>query len=342
MLVVSAVAGGGVALVVAPRLFHQHLARAGETQPSTVRHVEEAFVSTGWVTLSMAALAALVVAVPLSWWVSRRVTRSLEAAGTAATVVARGRPAPLIDETHGPAEARAMATAFNSMSGQLAATEETRRRMLADLGHELRTPISTLQAHLEGLEDGVIPADAETFAVLQRQLDRLTRLTEDIRTVSLEDERIPLRRKQIDLAELARSVGELPREGAERIVVDTPQPQPVWVDPARIEQVLTNLLDNAVRHTGAGDTITVTVDGDDREVRLSVADTGDGIAAEQLPHVFERFYRTDAARDSAHGGSGIGLSISRSIAHAHGGSLTATSDGPGEGARFVLSLPRSP
>jgi signal transduction histidine kinase len=181
--------------------------------------------------------------------------------------------------------------------------------------------------------------------VLRTQTGRLRRLAEDVASVSRAEVH------QLDLHPEPAAPGDLvrdavaaarPRYAAKGVALVErvePDPPPVRVDRQRIGQVLGNLLDNALRHTPAGGTVTVTVAGTPAGVRLVVADTGEGIPAADLAHVFERFYRVDAARDRAHGGSGIGLAIVRALVHEHGGRVTAASDGPGSGATFTVTLP---
>jgi signal transduction histidine kinase len=181
--------------------------------------------------------------------------------------------------------------------------------------------------------------------VLRAQTARLRRLTDDIAAVSRAEERQfdlhPVRTTPADLVHTALTAAR-PRYTASNVTLaaafdgDVPD---VDADPERIGQVLTNLLDNALRHTPPGGVVTVAVGPHPTGVRLSVTDTGEGISAEHLPHLFERLYRADTARDRDHGGSGIGLAIVHAIVHAHGGRVTATSDGPGTGATFALTLP---
>jgi signal transduction histidine kinase len=198
---------------------------------------------------------------------------------------------------------------------------------------------------VDAAEDGVSVADEETWVVLRAQTSRLRRLAEDIAAVSLAEEH------QLDL-----HPRRLPAEDLVRAAVAAVQPRytakgvplherlggavgDVKADPDRMGQVLSNLLDNALRHTAAGGMVTVSVDRTASGVRFIVSDTGDGILAEHLPHVFERFYRAGPARDRDRGGSGIGLAIARAIVVGHGGQITAASDGPGRGATFTVSLP---
>jgi signal transduction histidine kinase len=226
--------------------------------------------------------------------------------------------------------------------------------------HELRTPVSTLEAYLDGPEDGVATLDAETIEILRTRTRRLGRLAEDVSAASRAEEH-QLRLQPVPIAPgelVAAAVAVAADRYAERGVSlrqDVPgclpavladpgrmgaDPGRMGADPGRMGQVLGNLLENALRHTPAGGAVTVSV-GQQSEgpIRLHVRDTGEGVATEHLPHLFERFYRVDAARDRGRGGSGIGLAIVIALVEAHGGRVSATSDGPGHGATFTLTLP---
>jgi signal transduction histidine kinase len=239
-----------------------------------------------------------------------------------------------------------LARAFNDMAADLEAVEQRRQALLADLAHELRTPLATIEGYAEGLADGVIPADAAAWEVLRTTSARLARLVDDVAAVSNAEER------QHDLwiarhhpAELIHAAVEAaqPAYDAKGVRldarIDAGLPQ-VAVDADRLGEVLGNLLDNAMRHTPAGGQVTVSTSRHDDEVALTVADTGEGIPQDALPHVFERFFRADPARPN--GGSGIGLTIARAITHAHGGRIEISSPGPGCGTRVAVRLPSAP
>jgi signal transduction histidine kinase len=211
----------------------------------------------------------------------------------------------------------------------------------------MRTPVATLEAYLEALEDGVATLDAETAQLLRAQTRRLARLSEDIGTVSRAEEgQVRLELRTVQPAALVRAAVDSVTEAYEakdvRLVTHLAAGlTELSLDPERIGQALGNLLDNALRHTPAGGTVSVSAaTRRTGGVSLSVADTGEGIPAEHLAHVFERFYRVDTARDRAHGGSGIGLAIAKAFVEAHGGQLTVTSAGTGQGSTFRILLPR--
>ena len=338
-----------IAATVGPTLFHDHLTKAnvGSTSAQIV-HTEQAYQSANAISLSLALLTALVVAMAVNVYIARRIGRSVASIADAASDVAGGHydvrvPSPALG-----AEFDALALGFNQMAGRLGSVERTRRRLLADLGHEMRTPVATLEAYFEALEDGVATLDASTATLLRAQTRRLARLSDDISTVSRAEEgqvRLDIRSVQPKsvVTAAADAAAEAYQTKDVRLVthIATGLPE-LSLDPERIGQVLGNLFDNALRHTPTGGTVTVsaTTSSRSRGVALSVTDTGEGIPAEHLAHVFERFYRVDTARDRAHGGSGIGLAIAKALVEAHGGRLTATSPGTGRGSSFQVILPR--
>lgn len=239
-----------------------------------------------------------------------------------------------------------LAESFNRMASRLQDAERLRGRLLADVAHEVRTPVATMTAYLEALEDGVQVLDPVTIALLREQARRLTRLSEDLTAVTrAESGELTLDRRPTPPGDLVATAVGAGRERATEQGVDLRADvaaglPDVLVDRLRIGQVLDNLVTNALRHTPPGGTVTAhAAPGPGGQVRLIVHDTGEGIAAEHLPHLFERFYRADTARDRAHGGSGIGLAICQALIHAHGGTITATSPGPGAGATFTITLP---
>lgn len=335
-----------VAGAVGPSIFHEHLGSGGtRTAAQAVAHAEAAFRTASGVALSIALVAAIVVALTVSLVLTRRIGASLAALTTAARQVAGGRFSARVPAPNMGREFQDLVDAFNQMAVRLEASESLRHRLLADVAHEVRTPVATLNAHLEGLEDGVVDLTPETLAVLRAQGVRLTRLAEDLAAVTkAESGELSLSLVSVDPAELLRLAHLAARERAEAsgvdLVLDTEPGLPlVQADPDRMAQVLGNLVDNALRHTPAGGRVTLTGHQDGRTVTLTVSDTGEGIPAEHLPHVFERFYRADTARDRTHGGSGIGLAITKALVEAHHGRVHASSGGTDAGARFVVTLP---
>jgi len=338
-----------IAAAVGPTLFHNHLAKTnvGST-PEQIVHTERAYQSANAISLSLALLAALVVAMAVNVYIARRIGRSVATIADAASDVAGGHYDVRVSAPGLGAEFDALASGFNQMAGRLGSVERTRRRLLADLGHEMRTPVATLEAYLEALEDGVATLDAGTAELLRSQTRRLARLSEDIGTVSRTEEgqvQLDLRpvRPESVIAAAVDQVSEAYETKGVRLVTESADGLPeLSLDPERMGQVLGNLLDNALRHTPAGGTVTIAAAAHRPTggVALSVTDTGEGIPAEHLPHVFERFYRVDTARDRTHGGSGIGLAIAKALVEAHGGQVAATSPGTGQGSTFRVVLPR--
>ena len=242
----------------------------------------------------------------------------------------------------GPRELRSLATAFNSMSGRLESSERERRRLLADVTHELRTPLTIMQGNLEALLDGVYPADATHLEPILDETRVLSRLVDDLRTLSLaEVGALALHREPTDVAGLvADSVASFHMQadaaGVELMSkIDGVLPQ-AEIDPVRMREVLSNLLSNALRYTPRGGSVRVGASVADGQVRVAVRDTGPGIAAEALPHIFDRFYKSDESR-----GAGLGLAIAKSLVVAHGGEIEATSE-PGQGTEMRFTFPVAP
>lgn len=334
-----------VAAAVAPGIFHDHLGQAGIDRLSEqALHVEEAFTWSMLVTWSIALAVAVVLALGVSWYIARRVQRSLAAVTASAAEIAGGRYGVRVAGPGLGGEFDQLAAAVNELARRLEFAEDTRRQMLSDLAHEMRTPLATLDSHLEALEDGVRVLDADTMDVLRMSTQRLGRLARDITAVSRAQEgreRIALSpnnaRVLIDAAVRSATAEYDAKEVA--LVSDTADDSPVLADADRLAQVLGNLLGNALRHTPSGGVVTVLCRRAGDFAEIIVADTGEGLAPGHLEHLFDRFYRADTARDRQHGGSGIGLTISRAFVEAHGGRLTVRSDGPGRGAEFTVSLP---
>ena len=338
-----------VGLVVGPGVFHGHMMQAGHGGGGpVVAHAEEAFAQATAISLLTGTVIGALGALGLSVLVSRRVGATLRSLSRGAEQVAAGRYDVTIPTDALGTELDGLAAGFARMADQLADTERTRRRLLTDVAHELRTPISIVAVTVDALEDGVVSADdPATIQTLREQLARLTRLAGDLRAVSaVEEGQAALRLTSEPVADLLHAVddahaGAYAAKGV-TLAVDVAGARAagrVRVDRERVGQLLTNLLTNALRHTPVGGVVAVSAERADGVVRLTVRDTGDGIAAAHLPHVFERFYRTDTARDRDHGGTGVGLAISAAIAHAHGGSIVADSAGLGRGAVFTVELP---
>ncbi len=335
-----------VASMLAPGLFHEHLNQAEVLLDDDARgHVNDAFLNAVSTSLGVAVAAAVITALVASWFVTRRVVRPMDAMARAAERIASGDYATRVNVRGAGEELDALGFAFDKMAQELAATQRTRAEMLRDVTHELRTPLTSLRGYVDALSDGVLSANPETLHTLHAELSRVERLVDDLATVSRAEERqldlhvtpVPagqLVHSAVRVAARAFSVAGVElRSGNEADLPD------VLVDVDRIQEVLANLLDNALRHTPAPGVVTVLGRRQSGFVELIVQDTGDGIEPEHLRRVFERFYRTDAGRSRASGGSGIGLAIARALTQAHGGSIRAESRGAGQGAAFIVTLP---
>lgn len=338
---------GLVAAVLGPQLFHDHLVQAGHLEDATLRHIDEAYASSNLASLSTALLTALIFAVAVTWYVTRRITKPLHALSDAAHAVAQGEQHVRVTDTGQGAEIDTLGRSFNHMAQQIETTEATRRRLLTDIAHELRTPLASLAARLEGLEDGVTEWDPHALRVFRSQVDRLTRLANDLSEVSrAEEHRLTIRPEVIDISTVVRATADSARGAfvAKNVSLDVHTPDDshaphVLGDPERLGQLLQNLLSNALRHTPPNGSVTLNVTSSNGHVTITVQDTGEGIPPERSEQVFERFYRGDSARHADGRGSGVGLTIARGIAESHGGTLRAL-DGAERGATFLLELPR--
>lgn len=346
------IAVGGITLlvtvtIVAPGLFHEHLSHFGIMSPDVTAHAEEAFASSFTIAITVAMVASLIAAGLVSWFLVRRVARPVEDLAAAAETVANGTYTVDVPSEPFSSELEALSTSFSHMADRLAATDASRTRLLADLAHELRTPMATLEAYIDGLEDGVVDPSAESFETMRRQVARLRRLATDLRESAAADEHaLHLAQVELDAAQAAADAvaAATPRyrtKGVELTLASSAGRLRVNADPERLGQVLSNLLDNALRHTRPGGHVTVRTAASGATAVLTVADDGDGIPVDQVGAVFDRFHRVDPARASSDGsGSGLGLTIARAIITDHGGTLTAASEGPGTGATFTVTLPR--
>ena len=336
-----------VASAVAPGIFHDHLARAQVVHTAAeVAHVDEAFADSLILALGVALVAAVLLALLVTWWFTTRVQRSTSLVARSAADIAEGHYSSRVESLGLGPEFDLLGDTINALAARLEAVETTRRRILADLAHEMRTPVATIEAYLEALEDGVRRLDHQTLAVLHSGTQRLQRLAEDIGAVSkAEEAHLHLRPEVMSARSLVdAAVGAAGEAFAAAGITISIHPSPVVsmvrVDPQRMAQVLSNLLDNALAHTHHGGSVVIAVTRPERSwVSIDVRDDGEGVAPEHLPHLFERFYRADPARSRTRGGSGIGLAISRALVEAHGGGLSAHSDGPGLGSTFTVRLP---
>jgi len=288
------------------------------------------------------ALASL-VAIPLGLLLIRTVVRPLHAVRDAARRIGAGELSHRVPINSGD-EIGEVARQFNEMAAALERDEELRRSMMADIAHELRNPLAVIQGQVEALQDGIFELSQESFAPIHAQVVLLGRLVDDLRDLALvEMGRLPLHQAEMALDDLVQRVAgaSQPRAREKGLTLSVESPKtmpPVCADGQRVEQVLANLLSNALRHTPSGGAITVRVWAEPDWVGFAVEDTGSGIAPQDLPHLFDRFYRVDKARSRADGGTGLGLSIAKQLVEAHGGEITVRSV-VGEGSTFTVRLP---
>jgi histidine kinase len=298
--------------------------------------------------LIWASLTGLVAAVLVSLFVSRRVVTPIRQMMQASRHIAAGHYRERVAVT-GEDELGQLARSFNQMAGTLEQTETMRRELIANVAHELRTPLSSIKGYMEGLIDGVLPAEAETYQQVYREADRLQRLVSDLQELSrVEAGAFELDRRPLALGEIIRQAAgrlrpQFKEKGVALKVELPPLLPPALADEDRLYQILLNLVGNALQYTPCGGTVTIAAEApqDDRASPLvvTIRDTGIGIDPEHLPYLFTRFYRVDKSRSRAGGGSGIGLTITRHLVEAHGGRIWVESDGDNQGSTFRFSLP---
>jgi signal transduction histidine kinase len=315
--------------------------------PQTGQMQFATFRSAVFESLGTAALVAALVAVVVSLLLSERIVAPLRAMTRATDRIAAGHYGERIDVT-GQDELAQLAGSFNQMAEQLEQTETMRRRLIGDVAHELRTPLTTIKGSMEGLLDGVLQPDAETFTQILQESDRLNRLVDDLQELSrVESGAYVLDKQTLDVTALAATaLKRLARPFSEKQVALrsslTPDLPPLHADEDRILQVLANLLNNALQYTPAGGTVTLSAQKNAEFVQFSVSDTGIGLSPANLDLVFTRFYRADQSRSRhAGGGSGIGLTIAKHLVEAHGGRIWVESAGVGMGSIFYFTLPLS-
>ncbi len=313
--------------------------RLGYGSPST-----STAQTVAWTWILLAAVVAILVALAMAWYVSGRISRPLVRLTEVTRSFAAGdRDArSLPADTTAPGELGELARAFDATAADVARSERTRQQMAADVAHELRTPLAALQAGLEELRDGLVEPDQERLDGLHAQSVRLGRVVNDLAALSAaETAALSLHREVLDLGALVEDAVTAARASMEGagLVVATSVAQGVVVDgdADRLHQAVGNLLSNAARYCRAGDTVSITLAATSDEAIVTVADTGPGIAPDDLDHVFDRLWRGSADRDAA--GTGIGLAVVRELVVAHGGTVSATSDGQA-GTTFTIRLPR--
>jgi signal transduction histidine kinase len=293
------------------------------------------------------ALIGAVIALVLGIVLSRTLTRPIRELTQATHAVSEGDLSQQVP-VRSKDELGELALAFNKMSSELSRSVNARKQMTADIAHELRTPLSLILGHAEAVHDGVLPPSPENFEIIREEATRLEHLVNDLRILSLADAgELSINPQPIEPKRLIQEVVSPYQYQAQRknITLETNIALPlskIEVDPGRMTQVLTNVLDNALRHTPEGGRVILSARDADDQVELAVQDSGPGLKQEELERIFDRFYRTDAARqrDGANlGGSGLGLAIARSIVQAHGGQLSAESE-VGNGVKIIITLPK--
>jgi signal transduction histidine kinase len=309
--------------------------------PGTPR--EQEFIQRVNLLFFYSAGGAILVALLLGILLSRTLTRPIRELTHATHAITQGNYQQQVT-IRSKDELGELASAFNKMSAELARSIETRKQMTADIAHELRTPLSLILGHAEAVHDGVLPPTHENFEIIREEAERLEHLVEDLRTLSLADAgELTIQPQIIDPGRLLEEVATLYhfQTKTRDLTLDLDIASPladIEVDPGRITQVLTNILDNAVRHTPTGGRITLAARGTSGGVELLVRDSGPGLPAADLNRIFDRFYRADESRHRADGGSGLGLAIAKSIVTAHGGQIRAESE-PGQGLTVIITLP---
>jgi signal transduction histidine kinase len=323
--------------VVGADIFRALMVEAGDSADHAQAMYDESVTTVVIAAVVVAALASIGLAVLMA----RMLARPLAEVGGAARRVAAGDYAARVPR-EGPEELVSLADSFNQMAASLERQEGMRRDFIANAAHELRTPLTNLQGYLEALRDGVITADRATYESLWDEAERLVRLSHSLDALA-EGDAATTRPTvtELDLATAVRAALDLAQPTLERaglqLVVDLPERLPVRANPDHLAQVLGNLISNAARYTPAGGTVTVRAERRPADLLVSIANTGDGIPADDLERVFERFYRVEKSRDRARGGAGIGLAIVKQLIEAGGGRVGA---GSAAGmTRFWFSLP---
>jgi len=313
----------------------------GEPPPLAQREVQY-LARTNRASL-YAALAAILIALFLGVFLARRLTRPVCELTTATRAMARGELEQQVP-VRSQDELGELAASFNQMSADLARANELRRQMTADIAHDLRTPLSVIKGYAEGLRDGVLQATPDTFQTVYQEAEHLSRLVEDLRTLSLADAgELTLIRQPVHPRELLERTATAHLLRAQQLEIDLQvtaeaKVPAVNVDPERVAQVLGNLVSNALRYTPAGGQISLAAARRGNNVQLIVQDNGVGIAPDKLGRVFDRFYRGDEARQTPEGESGLGLAIAKSLVELHGGTISVESI-LGKGTTFRIALP---
>lgn len=333
--------------LLAPTAFDDHMRAMDGMGDMSSMHTRSdshiAFVGALRASLPIAVLISVALSAFVAAFIARRILRPIEAVRRATARLVDGHYDERVEEPD-ELELAGLAHDVNRLAAALETTERRRSELIGEVAHEMRTPITTIDGYVEGMLDGVFEPTEEVLTAIGEEAARLSRLATDLGALSRADEdALDLRPQPADLGQLAVRVAERlrPQFDGEHVTLEVhvEGSLPVDVDEQRITQVLTNLLGNALTYTGPGGHVTVTAHLAADRTHVEVSDTGVGLAADDLAHVFDRFYRV-AGVARPPGGSGIGLAIARSLARAHGGDVHATSPGVGQGATFHLELPQ--
>jgi signal transduction histidine kinase len=309
-----------------------------ELAPQELRYLERTNRA-----LILAAGGAALVALIMGIFIARSLTSPLRALTDATRNLGEGSFGQQVS-IHSKDEIGELVSAFNQMSAELESLIVQRQQMTADIAHDLRTPLTVIGGYIESMQDGTLAATPERLDTIYLEVQHLQRLVEDLRTLSLaEAGQLSLNLTSIPSQDLLEQVEAAYRLSAQQkgieLMLEESQDFPdVRVDPDRMMQVLSNLVRNALRHTPKGGVIRLNASQSNSWIKISIIDTGEGISSEELPHIFDRFYRGDQARQADEGESGLGLAIAKSIVEMHGGKLLAYSDGKGKGSQFTIQL----
>jgi len=315
-------------------------ALSGQPPPSSP---EQRFLSHVNTSLIIAGVVGAAVAILLGLFLTRQFTKPIRALKKGAARIAKGDLAYRVD-VKSRDEFGELANSFNSMAASLDGSEQSRRRLFADIAHELRTPLSVIGGTVDAMLDGVYEPNADNLNSIKEETEVLTTLVGELRDLTLaESGHLKLEFEPTNLAELVRrrvSQADVIARGKNvTLRMDIAEGLPeIEADGRRIEQVVANLLDNALNHTPSGGIVMVAVSRDKDGVLVSVSDTGEGVPAEDLSHIFERFYRVDDARSRKTGGAGLGLAIAKQMVELHGGRIWVESE-VGKGSKFSFTLP---
>ncbi len=333
--------------------FERHMGRMGEAMQNMMgnsmrgMNLFGSFQAAVNDSLLISSIVAFFIAILAALLISRLITQPIRRLTHASREIARGDYSHRIPADEIPAdELGELAESFNSMAEKLEGIENMRRQLIGDISHELRTPLTAIKGSMEGLMDGVLPAGRGTYQQIYREADRLQRLVEDLQELSrVDSSSLRLNKKMVKVAELVHSAvtpleNSFTMKGVElKTRVERGLPD-LCVDRDRIQQVLHNLLGNALHFTAENGHVLLEVRRKGENIRFSVQDDGIGILKEDLPHLFERFYRADRSRSRTNGGgSGIGLTIAKSLVEAHGGKISVESPGRGHGSTFSFLIP---